>query len=96
VPIELIQPKAVAVTLYTPEAAKVTPANVGFCVADENELGPVQLYVAPAIVEQVKLKVWPTHNGELALTVGVGGNALTTILTVPAGPVHPKTVAKAE
>ena len=69
---------------------------VGFCDVDVNDAGPVQLYVAPAIVLAVKLNVCPAHIGELAAAVGATGGMFTETLTVPADPVHPATVAVTE
>jgi formaldehyde-activating enzyme involved in methanogenesis len=96
VPAGPAQPVTVAVTEYTP-AAKVVVAGIdGFCKVEEKELGPVQLYVAPAIVEAVKFKVWPSHNGELLPAVGAAGAGLIVTLTVPAGPAQPPTLAVTE
>jgi hypothetical protein len=69
---------------------------VGFCVAEEKLFGPVQLYVAPAIVLAVKLSVLPAQIGELLAAVGAPGMGFTVTATVPAGPVHPATVAVTE
>ena len=55
--------------------------------------GPVQEYVAPAIVLAVRLIVPPSHTGLLLPAVGAAGVEFTTTTVVPAGPVHPFTVA---
>ena len=65
---------------------------VGFCTFEVKVLGPVQLYVAPAIVLAVKLKVWKAQIAELLAAVGAAGIGLTVALTVASGPVHPATV----
>ena len=41
----------------------------------------------------VKFKSSPTHNGPLSPAVGADGVGLTTTVVVPAGLVHPLTVA---
>ena len=43
VPIKLVQPATVAVTLYVPDASTVAPAMLGFWITDEKLFGPVQL-----------------------------------------------------
>lgn len=43
--------------------ARVTLVSTGFCTADINPAGPVQLYVAPGTVVAVRFMVWPTHSG---------------------------------
>ena len=57
VPFAPVQPATVAFTEYNPLAKVVVPAILGFWVVDVKLFGPVQLYVAPAMVEAVKLKV---------------------------------------
>jgi hypothetical protein len=64
----------------------------GFCNAEENEFGPVQLYVAPATAGVVRLIVLPEHTGELLPAVGVAGVAFTTTAVVPTADVHPLVV----
>ncbi len=44
----------------------------------------------------VKFKVEPAQIGELLDAVGAAGTGLTVTETVPAGPVHPATVAVTE
>ena len=91
-----VQPATVTFNVYTPLAKVVAPGIVGFCVEAVKLFGPLQLYVAPAIVLAVKLKVEPTHIGELTLAVGAAGILFTVTLTVPTGPVQPATVALTE
>jgi hypothetical protein len=80
VAIALVQPPTVTVRLYVPAIANVAEGRVGSSNAEVNEAGPVHAYVAPAIVFDVKLMVCPTQSGELLPTVGVAGNAFTTIV----------------
>ena len=63
---------------------------------DVKPLGPVQLYVAPAVKVAVKLIVEPAHRGVLPPVVGAAGIGLTVTLVVPGGPVHPLKVIVAE
>ena len=75
-----------------PEAAVVAEAIDGFCSADVKPLGPVQAYVAPAIVEAVSSRVCPAHFGPLFPAVGgAGGVQLATVSrkTTPAFPGPP-------
>ena len=53
--------------------------------------GPVQLYVAPLIVEAVRVKVEPAHIGLLLPAVGVAGGVqlFHVIITWPGAPVPP-------
>jgi hypothetical protein len=67
----------------------VAAAIVGFCAVDVKLLGPVQLYVAPAVNVAVKLSVEPAHKVELLPAVGADGIGLTVALVIPGGPVHP-------
>ena len=55
--------------------------------------GPVQEYVAPAIVVAVRLRLFPSHMGELLPAVGAVGIAFTTTVVVPAADVQLLTVA---
>ena len=52
--------------------------------------------MAPVIVEAVRFKVNPAHNGALLEAVGAAGIVLTVTLTVPAKLVQPLTVAVTE
>src|SRR5579862_7236762 len=73
----------VTVTLYVPEAAAVALVIDGFCVAELNPLGPVQLYVAPDIVGALRFNVCPAQIGPLLPAVGALGIALTVIVALP-------------
>jgi len=42
-----------------------------------NPFGPVQLYVAPDMVDAVRLRVPPAHTGVLLPAVGAAGKAFT-------------------
>ena len=55
-------------------------------------LGPVQAYVAPGIVDAVRLTVTPAQYGPPFPAVGAAGIALTVALVVPAGDVQPLTL----
>lgn len=96
VPAALVQPPTVTVTEYVPAIAAVAEGRVGSSKADVNVAGPVQLYVAPAIVLDVKLIVEPTQSGELLPAVGAAGVAFTTTVVVAAVLVHPPTVTVTE
>ena len=48
------------------------------------------------MVLAVKLNVCPAHTGELLVNDGAPGTLNTVTLNVPAGPVHPATVAFTE
>lgn len=69
---------------------------VGFCKAEEKLLGPLHVYVAPGIVFAVKVKLSPIHKGPLFPATGAAGIALMVTEVVPAGPVHPFSVAITE
>ena len=56
-PTALMHTPTVTVRLYTPAAAKVTPAIVGFCRVELKLFGPVQAYVAPATAGVVRFSV---------------------------------------
>ena len=97
VPPGLVQPLAVALTVYVPASARTALAILGFCNADEKLLGPVHAYVAPAIVLAVKLIGVPVQTGLLLPAVGAAGVGLTTTTVVPAGLVaQPGTVTVTE
>jgi hypothetical protein len=93
VPATLVHPFTVAVTLYVPSIAEVAFGIVGFRSVLVKLFGPVQEYVAPAIGLAVRFIVPPSHTGLLLPAVGVAGIGFTTTTVVPAGPVHPFTVA---
>ena len=66
-------PAIVIVTVYTPELAAVAPGMLGFCKVDVNPPGPVQAYVAPAVVGvHVKFNVAPEQIGPLLPAVIAG------------------------
>ena len=96
VPIGPGQPLTVAVTEYVPAANNVALAMDGFCNTDEKAFGPVQEYVAPAITLAERFKGEPTQTGLLLPAVGAIGAGFITTVVVPAGPVHPATVAVTE
>jgi len=96
VPAALVQPLTVTVTEYVPASAAIMFALVGFCSADTKAFGPVQLYVAPATVGVVRVKVVPEQTGLLLPAVGVEGIGLTVTTTIPAALVQPPTVTITE
>ncbi len=75
-----------------PEAFVVAPGMEGFCVEEVKLCGPVQLYVAPAIVEAVRFNVLPAQIGPLLPVVGAAGMALTVATVVAPVDVQPFTV----
>ena len=76
----------VTVTEYNPAFAELTLLMTGFCCEDVKPFGPVQLYVAPAIVDADKLSELPWQTGELLLiTGGVGNGMLATVIDWVAG-----------
>ena len=92
VPAGDVQIPMVTETLYVPAIAAVTGLSVGFCNDDVNPPGPVQLYVAPNIVDAVKLIDDPIHTGELLPAVGATGGGLTIRSVVPGNEVQPPDV----
>jgi len=96
VPALLVQPATVTVSEYVPFAASVTLAMEGFCAEEMNPFGPDQLYVAPVTALVERLSVAPVHTGLLPEGEGAAGTGLTVMLTVPALPVQPATVAVTE
>ena len=96
VPAALAHPATVRVTEYVPAIAVVALVILGFCRVEVNELGPVQLYVAPDKVGVVRLIVDPAHTGELLPAVGVEGTEFTTTVVLPAKLVQPDTVTVTE
>ena len=71
-------------------------AMLGSSSVEVKLFGPVQLYVAPAMVLAVRLSVCPEHTGVLLPGVGADGIALTVAEVVPAGPAQPETVTVTE
>lgn len=96
VPAPPVQPAAVAVTEYVPEAAVVALTMEGLCTEEVKPFGPVQLYVAPTMPEAERLSVSPAQIGELQDAAGAGGVVFTVTFTVPAALVHPLTVTVTE
>src|SRR5262245_3739295 len=70
----VVQLPIVAFTPYVPEFAVVAPTMEGFCSDDPKVPGPVQLYVAPGIVEALSCKVAPAQMGPLFVTTGFDGS----------------------
>jgi hypothetical protein len=87
-----VQPLTVTVTLYVPDADAVAFGIDGFCSDEVNPFGPVQLYIAPAIVEALSCNVLPAQIGPLLLAAGGAGAALTTAVVVADVEVQPLTV----
>ena len=73
VELALPQPITETKTLYVPAIAGITGANVGFCIDDVKLFGPVQLYVAPETLADVKLNVCPIQDGLVAVKLGDPG-----------------------
>jgi hypothetical protein len=69
----------VTVTLYVPAFVMVTPGIIGFCSDELNPSGPDQEYIAPVMLDVIKM-VSPTQTGELlaAVTVTAGPNIIET------------------
>jgi hypothetical protein len=65
VPAALVQPPTVAVTEYVPALAGAGSGIEGFCNVELNPFGPVQLYVAPAIVDAVRSRLVDPNPFEL-------------------------------
>ena len=63
---------------------------------DVNAFGPVQLYVAPAIVFTVRFKFCPAQTIELFDGVGAPGIGFTVAVVNPNDPVQPPTVTFTE
>jgi hypothetical protein len=84
-----VHPLTVAETAYVPDSAGLAPGMLGFCRLEVNPLGPLQEYVAPAIVLAVKLSVLPSQIGLLLAAVGAAGVAFTTTVTVAGVLAHP-------
>ena len=82
-PFTLAQPFTELFKLYVPAFNNETLFITGFCKFEINPLGPVQLYVAPAITGVVRLSEDPTHNGPLLFTTGVAGIGFTTSVVLP-------------
>jgi hypothetical protein len=91
----LVHPFKVTVTEYTPDAAVVALAIVGFCRVETKPFGPVQLYVAPGTFDAVRFSVDPAQTAPPfdAVTLGM---AFTVAVVVDAGLVHPFRVTVTE
>jgi hypothetical protein len=76
-----------------PDAAVVTLDIVGSSEVDVKLFGPVQLYVEPATVFEVRLKVCPEQTVLLLPTIGVAGVGFTVTESVPTDPLQPDTDA---
>jgi hypothetical protein len=83
-----LQPGTVRVAVYTPDWDETVELILGFCKLLVNPFGPVQEYVAPEIVFEVKFNTEPSQIGLLLDTVKVGP-ALTITFTDPVAFEHP-------
>src|SRR3954453_3991343 len=79
-----------------PASVVVALDSVGFCRDEAKPFGPVQAYVAPAMVGVESAIVAPSQYGPPFDAVGVVGTALTTTVVVPAAEVQPDTVIVTE
>ena len=70
------------VTEYEPASAAVALLMTGFCKEEVNPLGPVQLELAPAMVDANKLIAPPAHTGELEPTTGAAGSGVVATMAV--------------
>jgi hypothetical protein len=81
----------VAVTVYTPLIAVVTPVRLGFCAVLVKLAGPLQLYVnVPGVADDVKLIVPPeqtTGVDVFAVAVGAGLTVIAGVEPLPTQPV---------
>ena len=71
-----------ATTEYIPVARVVAGFIIGFCKVELKPLGPIQLYVEPAVVVAVRSNALPEHIGELLPNVGGGGVGLMVTVIV--------------
>lgn len=62
--------------------------TLGFCKEELNELGPVQLYVAPPTGVVLNEMVPPKHTGLLADAAGVAGMGFTVTVTTTGVPAQ--------
>lgn len=74
----------------------VAAAIAGSSIEEEKLFGPLQVYVAEAIVFAVSDNVCPAHKGVLLPGVGAAGGGAMVTLTIPAAPVHPAVLAVTE
>lgn len=70
------------VRTYTPSLANVTLESTGFCAAEVNPPGPVQLYEAPATVCACSVADPPTHTGRTGAEAKAGGSGFTVTVNV--------------
>lgn len=96
VPGALGHPLTVTTKVYVPEFAVVAFVIVGFCVVDVKPLGPLQLYVAFAIVFEVRVMLDPVQTGLLDEVAGVAGVGFTITVVVAAALGQPLTVIVTE
>ena len=68
-----VQPFTVTFTEYVPAFANVALAMLGFCNEELKLFGPVHEYVAPAIVELLKLIALVIQTGLFTEAVGAAG-----------------------
>ena len=94
--VALVQPFTVTEALYIPAFKIVAFEIEGFCNEDVNPFGPVQEYIAPAIVEAFNKTVFPVHTGELFVNEGGDGIGFTITVMFDALLVQPFTVAVTE
>jgi hypothetical protein len=87
----LVHPSTVCVTEYIPDALSVTEVIEGFCIVEENELGPVHAYMLPLPLA-VRLNVWPAQIPDGALAVGADGMAFTETVITNGGLEQPFTM----
>jgi hypothetical protein len=80
----LVHPETVAVRLYVPLAAIVEFGMEGLCTVEVNPFGPLQEYVAFAIVLATRFNVDPAQTGLFELTIGATGIGftVTTVLLI--------------
>jgi hypothetical protein len=78
----LVHPPTVTVTEYVPLSAALAFETDGFWVEAVHMFGPVQLYVAPAIVFEVRFIDEPLQTGLLLPAVGAAGAGFTVTVTV--------------
>jgi hypothetical protein len=77
----LVHCPVVTVTEYEPASEEVALLITGFCKDEVKPFGPVQLYVAPAVVDANKFNVLPAQTGELLLMIGGVGRGVVATAT---------------
>ena len=73
VPAAPVHPFVVIVKEYDPASAEETPATEGSSMVEVKLFGPVQAYVAPAMVGALKFRVNPAQMGLLLDMDGAAG-----------------------